>query len=278
MKACLRAALGRTDGVPGFVAAIQTFGSGANFHPDVHAPVSAGLLLAGGEFVAGPTFDDAFERKVTERFRTLVLRALRKEERLSEEFAEKQLTFGHGGGFSVYGRHRVLNEEPTRLAQIARYVIRPSGAMDRVSTTADGPVLLARPEGHDGRDGAVVLDPLEWIRRLIGHLPDPGTHTVRYYGAGANRSRALYRPPADEGSSEKPVDGPAGEPRPSSRASRARRIRRVFECDPLNCVRCGAEMKIISFLSEPAVIDRIVRHLEEHPRDDPFDARAPPAA
>jgi hypothetical protein len=153
VKACLRAALGRTDGVPGFVASIQTFGSGANFHPHVHALVSDGLLLAGGEFVAGPTFDDAFERKVTERFQKLVLRALRKEERLSEEFAEKLLTFGHGGGFSVFGRHLILNEEPARLAHIARYVIRPPVAMDRVSTTADGQVLLARPEGHDGRDG-----------------------------------------------------------------------------------------------------------------------------
>jgi hypothetical protein len=29
----------------------------------------------------------------------------------------------------------------------------------------------------------------------------------------------------------------------------------VFECDPLTGIRCGAEMKIVSFITEPAVID-----------------------
>jgi hypothetical protein len=37
-------------------------------------------------------------------------------------------------------------------------------------------------------------------------------------------------------------------------------------------------MKIVSFIAEPAVIDRIARHLVKHPPEDPFDARAPPAA
>jgi hypothetical protein len=151
-------------------------------------------------------------------------------------------------------------------------------AFDRVSTTPDGKVLLAMPEGHDGTDGAVVLDPLEWIRRITWHIPDHGQHATKYSGAYANRSRALYRPATGEGTAGKPVAAQVAEPRPLSRASWARLIRRVFPCDPLTCVRCGAEMKIISFLTEPAVIDKIVRHLEEHPRDDPFDARAPPAA
>jgi hypothetical protein len=37
-------------------------------------------------------------------------------------------------------------------------------------------------------------------------------------------------------------------------------------------------MKIVSFIAEPAVSDRIVRHLVRHSPEDPFDARAPPAA
>ncbi|MCU0728071.1 MAG: hypothetical protein MUE73_20165 [Planctomycetes bacterium] len=101
---------------------------------------------------------------------------------------------------------------------------------------------------------------------------------MRYHGASAHRSRARYRPPADEGSPAKPVAGPAGEPKPESRASWARLIRRVFPGDPPTRVRCGAEMKIVSFIAEPAVSDRIVRHLVRHSPEDPFDARAPPAA
>ena len=43
MRRCLRAVLGRKDGVPGFVASIQTLGSAANAHPHVHALVRVGL-------------------------------------------------------------------------------------------------------------------------------------------------------------------------------------------------------------------------------------------
>jgi hypothetical protein len=150
-------------------------------------------------------------------------------------------------------------------------------AIDRVSVTPDGKVLLSLPEGHD-QGGALVLEPMEFTRRLTWHIADPGRHTVHYHGAYANRPRAPYRPPADEGSPAKPVAGPAGEPKPSSRASWARLIWRVYECDLLSCVRCGAEMKIVSFLPEPAVIGWIVKHLAEHPPPDRFHARAPPAA
>jgi adenine-specific DNA-methyltransferase len=112
---------------------------------------------------------------------------------------------------------------------------------------------------------------------LTWHIPDPGCHQVRYYGAYANRSRALYRA-AGEGTSPKPGAGTATEPKSKSRASWARLIGRVFECDPLTCPRCGARMRIVAFLTEHRVIDEILRHLEAHPSEDLFHARDPPAA
>jgi len=38
-------------------------------------------------------------------------------------------------------------------------------------------------------------------------------------------------------------------------------IKRIFEVDPLLCT-CGAQMKIISFITDPRVVDRILRHLD----------------
>jgi hypothetical protein len=46
---------------------------------------------------------------------------------------------------SVYGRHLILNEEPARLAHMARYAVRPPVAMDRVHEGQDGQVLLEIP-------------------------------------------------------------------------------------------------------------------------------------
>lgn len=38
-------------------------------------------------------------------------------------------------------------------------------------------------------------------------------------------------------------------------------IKKIREVDPLSCPRCGHEMKIISLIHEPGVIQRILRHL-----------------
>jgi hypothetical protein len=87
-------------------------------------------------------WDEETERLLTETFRRLVLDALVKEERLSPEFREKLLTFRHGGGFSVYGRHLILEEEPARLAHMARYTVRAPVAKERVREAEDGTVLF----------------------------------------------------------------------------------------------------------------------------------------
>ncbi len=42
----------------------------------------------------------------------------------------------------------------------------------------------------------------------------------------------------------------------------AEMIRRVYEVDPLICPQCGGEMKVISFIEDHEVIDRIISHLK----------------
>ena len=161
---------------------------------------------------------------------------------------------------------------------MARYAVRPPVALDRVHESDDGQVLLDIPP--DPKTGATLLslDPQEWLRRLTNQIPAKGSHLVRYFGAYANRLRQLYRDP-EGGVTEDRADSEP--PLPKSRASWARLLRKVFEVDPLICARCGAEMKVISVITEGALIDQLLRHVrrkaEEH-GDDPFDARAPPAA
>jgi len=38
-------------------------------------------------------------------------------------------------------------------------------------------------------------------------------------------------------------------------------IRKVYEVDPMVCPRCGATMKVIAFLTDYAVVDRLINHL-----------------
>ena len=46
------------------------------------------------------------------------------------------------------------------------------------------------------------------------------------------------------------------------RRSWAQLIKRIFEVDPLVCPSCGSEMKVITFIIDHAVVDRILRHLK----------------
>ena len=163
MKRCIQAVLGQEGGLPGMVAAIQTFGSKVEWNCHIHSLVSDGVFLPGGEFVPLRLYDEEFERLLTETFRRLVLDELVKANRLSLEFREKLLCWRHGGGFSVYGRHLLLNEEPARLLHMARYAVRPPVALDRVHETDDGRVLLDITPAPETSGAVRFLDPMEWL-------------------------------------------------------------------------------------------------------------------
>ncbi len=100
-----------------------------------------------------------------------------------------------------------------------------------------------------------MLDPLEWVRRITNQVPDPRTHLIRYYAAYANRCRKRYR--TEEALTVLGAEATEDPDRRPSRASWARLLRRVFEVE-LTCPRCGADLAIVSFITEPATVDRIL--------------------
>jgi len=114
------------------------------------------------------------------------------------------------------------------------------------------------------------MDYLELIARVTSHIPDKGQVMVRYYGLYANAHRGKVRkagrvPVALEMLEEEL-------PRVPSKGW-AEMIRKVYEVDPMICPRCGGRMKVVAFLTEHAVVDRIIRHLELT-----FVAEKPPPA
>ena len=61
------------------------------------------------------------------------------------------------------------------------------------------------------------------------------------------------------------------EPEDVSRGEARRRwaefIRLVYEVDPLECPSCGGQMRVIALIREPAVINKILKHLRDKGRD-----------
>jgi Putative transposase len=162
-------------------------------------------------------------------------------------------------------------------------MVRPPMAVGVVQETEEGRVRVQTPVDPRTGERGVELDPLEWIHALGRQVPDPRQHLVRYYGLYANRSRSKWRgrwhgvgswSGSGEGSPSPATQGEA--PRPGSRAgSWARLLRRILEVDPLLCPRCGVRMQVISVITEPRVVDRILAHVKRGDRN-PFGERSPP--
>jgi hypothetical protein len=116
------------------------------------------------------------------------------------------------------------------------------------------------------------MDYLEFIARVTSHIPDKGQVTVRYYGLYANAHRGKVRkasPTAfplrivEEELRRLPSKGWAALIRkPHIGLRSAAMIRKVYEVDPMVCPKCGGAMKVVAFLTEHAVVDRIIDHLK----------------
>jgi hypothetical protein len=271
-----QALFGRTDVRPGCVVSLQTFGAyGGNWNPHAHALVSDGVFSPEGEFLPLPSLDPS---AVMQLFRRLLLERLHQAERLSEAFMRNLLSWTHPG-FSAFAGPPVDAGQTQSLESQARYITRPGLSMDALKKQPDGSFTVQTPP--DPRTGvtSITLDPLEWIHRIVAHIPDPGQHTRRSYGAYSNRSRVSARVAQEfSGSAAHPCeDDEDSDFIRERRRTWARLLRKIFEVDPMLC-SCGAEMKIISIITEPRVVDRILRHLQsEHCRArDPFQCRPPP--
>ena len=94
---------------------------------------------------------------------------------------------------------------------------------------------------------------------------------MRYYGWYSNVSRGKRRKATGE---DRALVGEAIEIS-SSAAKRAwaRPIKQVYEVDFLVCPRCAGAMRIIAYIEEPEVIEKILTHLGL----SPAYAHSPPA-
>jgi hypothetical protein len=124
--------------------------------------------------------------------------------------------------------------------------------------------------------GSETVDALEFLARVVSHIPNKGQVLQRYYGWYASRVRGMRRK-ATEAGEEQPVVCVDPEPEVLSEAALrwAELLRRIFEVDPLACPRCGEEMRIVAFVTEPKTIDRILDHLRRTAPTRPRP-RAPP--
>ena len=125
--------------------------------------------------------------------------------------------------------------------------------------------VMVRSRSKDGKEQK-TYDALEWLAAMGTHVPARGQQSVRYYGFLSNAARGKRRKLQEEGQRAEAPMPTVLEPEVSAEgfgknSAWARFIQKVYEVDPLECPRCSARMRVISFITDPAVVRRILEHL-----------------
>ena len=258
------AAIGSEGFRTGMVAFAATAGDLLNVNPHVHAIVPRGGWGSDGAWVPVAFIDtDVAERL----FRAKVISILTSERFLSDERARTLMSWGHNSGFSVDDSVRFEPEDRKSMEQVARYILRPPLSLERMRYSDGDDEVHYRRKGANGRAGGEErIDALDFLARVIAHIPPPRIHLVRYMGHYSNVSRGRRKKGKEEPltpvrSGVREDDGLSDAERRARRRAWALLIRRVYEIDPLVCRNCGGEMRIVSVILEHRVITRILGHL-----------------
>ena len=203
------------------------------------------------------------------------------------------------------------------LEHLLRYCARPPFALERLSVIRDAEGRIARiryvmprhkaatwvgpgrkrKSTQPGASGVIELSPFEFLDRLADLIPPPRKHRHRYHGVFAPNHP--LRPAVTAlavGNVGKQRDATTGghadgrhaaegccnsheKPRShdTSRIAWAKLMARVGEEFPLLCPACGGDIRLISFITEPGPIRKILTHLGEPLEPPPISpARGPP--
>jgi hypothetical protein len=95
----------------------------------------------------------------------------------------------HLDGFDLHANVAVAANNRDGLEHLARYVLRPPIAQERLTRTADGSVLLIlKAEWSDGTTH-LLFEPIELLERLAALTPRPRINLVLHQGVLAPQSR-----------------------------------------------------------------------------------------
>ena len=95
------------------------------------------------------------------------------------------------GAFDLHARVRIHAEHRGELERLARYLLRPAIALDRLRLLPGGMVAYdLRSPWADGTTG-FLFSPMEFIEKLAALVPPKGKNLIRFHGVLAPGSRCV---------------------------------------------------------------------------------------
>jgi hypothetical protein len=171
----------------------------------------------------------------------------------------KLLGWRHSG-FSLHNAVRIGPHDAEGRWAVAEYILRSPFSLEKLRYHATTSTVIYHSKMHPTlKRNFEVFSAIDWLAALTAHIPNAGEHLVRYYGWYSNVSRGKRRKAEGE---ERTGIEEFSEIAPSvAKRAWARLIKQVYEVDPLVCPRCAGAMRIIAFIEQPDVIEKILTHL-----------------
>ena len=218
---------------PGLICVLHTFGRDLKWNPHIHALISEGG--AGNITPWRPVkhFDynflrNAFRKVLLERLTSRIGPAFRK--------VKNEIYTKHANGFYVRAKPNLCTPDIT-IKYISRYLGRPVIATSRIDTYDGENVTFHYTRHEDNKTITETIPALNFIQKLIVHIPEKHFKMLRYYGIYAKHHKQ-----------EKKL-------RRCISAEKQRFLRSIqdwrqsillsFGYDPLCCSECGTSMLVL---------------------------------
>ena len=163
---------------PGFICVLHTFGRDLKWNPHIHCLISEGGLSDKGFWRNVHYFNYKLLR---DSFQTALLSLLHK--RLGDSFKKTKAAVyrNHKNGFYVYAKPKKC--EPSKvLKYVGRYLGRPVIATKRILNYDGKNVTFYYNRHEDEKYIEETVPVMDFVRRLIRHIPEKHFKMIRYYG------------------------------------------------------------------------------------------------
>jgi hypothetical protein len=181
-------------------------------------------------------------------------------------------------GFSLNAAVSCQPYQRGHLERLCRYVTRPAICLERLTIRSDDKIQYELKNPF--RDGTthILFSPLDFLSKLAALVPRPRHNLVRYHGVFAPNAkiRKLIVPKNNKRLVKKiedKWDDKKHKKMNTETVTRegliapltwAQRLKRVFNIDII-CPLCGGTMQIITDITEPDIIQKILDHIEAQP-------------
>ena len=171
---------------PGFILVLHTFGRDLKWNPHIHCLISEGGLGNSGLWRSKKHFNYTFLRNA---FQTALLNEMSKHLGPSFKKVKASVYKNQKNGFYVYAKPNRCKPNAV-IKYIGRYLGRPVIATSRIDKY-DGENVTFHYNRHEDNELITETIPaLEFIKRLIRHIPEKHFKMIRYYGLYARHRKS----------------------------------------------------------------------------------------